>query len=475
MNRNLYQLGIFLFAVSVVCGLLQSILHFLLGGHMYYLQPFANWFLVATAISFLSTLILLKYFQDKQYRIAFRAGAVFTLVAITHSTFVYVILILVARQLQGFVLYGLFILLVTGSIFALTLIFSKAGEKPWLKAAGILILILYAFLGSAIAWGTIIGNVSLGGKMQTIEQWFSMVANAIPLLFIANFAQELRRLPVTTEGARSPDRKEQLLIGAGLISVVIVIILGINFTREGYWAFHWNKVGPEQSKTLAKSFETRAHVNSRGDTLHYLLMVPLDYDSSKQYPLVICLHGGPVPKRSRALQFEVPEPAPTLSDYKNRQKFPAFIFVPQAPPGHTWGGLSHLPSVDSLVFETTDELEHEFNIDVKRRYVVGGSMGGYGAWHFIGTRPEMFAGAIPFCGVGDPALAKQMVGTPVWAFHGDVDRNVPVSGSREIIEAIKNEGGNPRYTEFPNVGHNVWPAIKETPGVLDWLFAQKRN
>lgn len=55
------------------------------------------------------------------------------------------------------------------------------------------------------------------------------------------------------------------------------------------------------------------------------------------------------------------------------------------------------------------------------------------------------------------------------------DRNVAVSGSRKMIAAIKKAGGNPRYSEFEDVGHNVWPAISETPGVLDWLFAQKRN
>jgi predicted peptidase len=68
-----------------------------------------------------------------------------------------------------------------------------------------------------------------------------------------------------------------------------------------------------------------------------------------------------------------------------------------------------------------------------------------------------------------------MVNIPIWAFHGSVDRNVAVGGSRTMIEAIKKAGGDPRYTEFAGVGHNVWPEISETPGVLDWLFSQKRK
>lgn len=141
----------------------------------------------------------------------------------------------------------------------------------------------------------------------------------------------------------------------------------------------------------------------------------------------------------------------------------------------SWGGVPHFPAADSLVFESLQALEKEFAIDEKRRYVAEGSGGGHGSWHFIGTRPQMFAAAIPFCGIGNPKLAPNMVDVPVWVFHGSKDRNVPVSGSRQMVEAIKKAGGHPRYTEFADVGHHVWPHIEETPGVLDWLFAQKRD
>jgi hypothetical protein len=44
-----------------------------------------------------------------------------------------------------------------------------------------------------------------------------------------------------------------------------------------------------------------------------------------------------------------------------------------------------------------------------------------------------------------------------------------------MVESIKTAGGNPRYNEFPDVGHNVWPHVMDTPGLLNWLFAQKRD
>jgi len=35
-------------------------------------------------------------------------------------------------------------------------------------------------------------------------------------------------------------------------------------------------------------------------------------------------------------------------------------------------------------------------------------------------------------------------------------------------------GGDPLYTESPDRGHS-WGIVEDTPGVLDWLFNQKRD
>jgi hypothetical protein len=43
-----------------------------------------------------------------------------------------------------------------------------------------------------------------------------------------------------------------------------------------------------------------------------------------------------------------------------------------------------------------------------------------------------------------------------------------------MIEALRSAGGQPQYTEFPDAGHNIGKMVSETPGLLDWLFAQRR-
>ena len=82
---------------------------------------------------------------------------------------------------------------------------------------------------------------------------------------------------------------------------------------------------------------------------------------------------------------------------------------------------------------------------------------------------------IPICGGGSPAYGKRLVDIPLWAFHGAKDRNVPVSGSRGIIEVIRQNGGDPKYTEFPELAHDIGNAILHTEGVWDWLFAQQKE
>jgi predicted peptidase len=121
------------------------------------------------------------------------------------------------------------------------------------------------------------------------------------------------------------------------------------------------------------------------------------------------------------------------------------------------------------------ELRSRYKIDSKRQYVVGVSMGGFGAWDIIGRYPKTFAAAMPMCGGGYPLRASRLKNVAIWAFHGKADESVPPSRSREMVEAAKKSGAKVKYTEYKGVGHEVWePAFKE-PKFLSWLFSQKRK
>jgi predicted peptidase len=114
-------------------------------------------------------------------------------------------------------------------------------------------------------------------------------------------------------------------------------------------------------------------------------------------------------------------------------------------------------------------------VNDNRVYITGLSMGGYGTWDALARRPNFFAAALPICGGGDPKTVARFVNVPIWCFHGDKDEAVRVQRSREMIEALKNAGGEPKYTEYAGVGHNSWTQTYANPAVFEWLFTQLRR
>jgi len=115
-------------------------------------------------------------------------------------------------------------------------------------------------------------------------------------------------------------------------------------------------------------------------------------------------------------------------------------------------------------------------IDKRRVYLTGLSMGGFGSWELAMRRPNLFAAVAPVCGGGDETQAARLKNIPIWAAHGDADTVVWPVRTRAMVDAIKKNGGNVEYTEYPGVGHNSWtPFYSDPEGVIPWLFRQVKK
>ncbi|HKZ36739.1 MAG TPA: hypothetical protein VJ184_03745 [Chryseolinea sp.] len=465
MNKTFYGYGIFFLVLTLACGIFQSILYLRLDNQIFIQQSFANWFLVTNIIGLTGSLLMLKYYHYRKYRFTFITAVLVT--ALTFCQFFVLYVIIVARELQNFYIPIAFLVLAAGIAYAISLIFSDAGKRPWLKAAGIFILIISLVLVSAGITSMVSQDISTKLTMQKILQWASVGYTLIPICFVLNFLSELKTTQKEQETIKLSKFQEGFLSLLGLTGFVLAIFLGGMLSNQSNSFLSWQKQNFEFGQdVLAKDYEARTFVNAKGDTMRYQFMKPLDYDPQKKYPLVLCLHHGGTHGTDNVSQLGA-DPAPFLSS--NINKYPAFYLMPQCPQGLGWA------NIDAAIFEIIQELEDEFEIDEKRRYVMGISGGGYGSWHFISARPEMFAAAIPICGGGDPKFVSKIANVPVWAFHGEEDKLVPVRFSREMIDGMKREGGNPKYTEFPDAGHNIWGQVVTTPGLMDWLFAQTQE
>lgn len=224
-------------------------------------------------------------------------------------------------------------------------------------------------------------------------------------------------------------------------------------------------------------------------TLNYRLYVPADYDPNIDYPVVLFLHG----YGERGSGNDVQLGCGMMKAFFSKgyyQEHPCIIVAPQCPDTTQWAvqgytgsyTISDTPSTNTfteaiqLCKAAVDQTIADYSVDTDRLYVTGLSMGGYGTWNIITHYPDYFAAAMPICGGGDPSKADRLVDLPIWAFHGDADPTVPVSGTRDMYNAITAAGGtNIQYTEWMGADHFTWTPTYVRSDVWNWMFNQSKS
>jgi predicted peptidase len=208
----------------------------------------------------------------------------------------------------------------------------------------------------------------------------------------------------------------------------------------------------------------------------YRLFVPAGYDKANKYPLAIWLHGagGAGGDNLRQISNDNYYGPHLWAAQETQAKYPSFVLVPQTTGAWALADPKRLSEEETMTLALIESLEKEFSIDSRRIYLSGQSNGGNGTWDLLIKRPAVFAAGVPLCGGGNPALAARIASIPIWAFHGAKDDVIPVTYSRNMIRQIRLEGGSPKYTEYPDVGHDVWLHALKEPELVDWLFSQHR-
>ncbi len=236
------------------------------------------------------------------------------------------------------------------------------------------------------------------------------------------------------------------------------------------------------AQKVEDSFEAKSF--SDGDfSLNYRIYIPSEIKPGETVPLVLLLHGAG--ERGDNNLSQLVNGAGSIFRYSRHHKIPAIIIAPQCPAGMQWvdvpwNGDSHvMPKEPSKPMHATMQLLAEsiknLPVDRSRIYVTGLSMGGFGTWDIIQRNPELFAAAIPVCGGGDQAEAAQLKDLPIWVFHGAEDTAVKTQRSRDMVDAVKKNGGTHiQYTEYPGVAHFSWKQTYANPEVLKWLFEQRK-
>ncbi len=239
----------------------------------------------------------------------------------------------------------------------------------------------------------------------------------------------------------------------------------------------------EPSTDPLNLFEPREYVAEDGESLKYRLLKPASFNPDQKYPLVVFLHGAG--ERGDDNSAQLVHGMAAFCTAEHRQQFPCYVLAPQCPEGQKWSDVNWFTDKPTypekisrpldLTLQVVDEMLANAAVDRNRVYIAGLSMGGYGTWDALSRRPELFAAAIPICGGGSVETVTAFQEVPLWCFHGASDNVVSVERSREMIAALKAAGGQPRYTEYPGVGHDSWTRTFADEETFQWLFAQKRK
>jgi len=233
-----------------------------------------------------------------------------------------------------------------------------------------------------------------------------------------------------------------------------------------------------------------AQLTQGNDTLKYRILYPRNFDKAQKYPLILFLHGAGERGDDNVGQL-VHGGKLFATDYLQK-RHPAVVIFPQCPSDDYWAqvdvdrgsspiGLNFQygkgpTKALGLVMQLLENTLTEPYVDPDRVYLMGLSMGGMGTFELLARKPDTFAAAIPICGGGDPkSVSSYAKKTALWAIHGARDNVVDPALSLEMVTALLEAGGFPRFSLYEFADHNSWDPAFADPGLLPWLFSHKRG
>lgn len=212
-------------------------------------------------------------------------------------------------------------------------------------------------------------------------------------------------------------------------------------------------------------------------------------EDGPEFPLLVFLHGAGEKGNSAAdpakLELVLRNGPPR--HIKRNEWGPAYPMVVASPQCHDGGWNA------DKIHEFIEYLTEKYQINKKRIYVTGLSMGGYGTFSYVGNygNDSYAAACVPICGGGSTGKAESFLDIPTWAFHGDADGTVSVNNSIKMIDAINalNPLLKAKLTIYPGVGHNSWSMTYDgtgmgtesndydafNQGIYDWMFEYQKE
>lgn len=183
----------------------------------------------------------------------------------------------------------------------------------------------------------------------------------------------------------------------------------------------------------------------------YLVYVPRSYDPSRPAPVVVFLHGAILARDS--FQYKEPtianEPIFSVADALN-----TIVIFPFGRSDLRWSGQS--PVYENIV-KMIGQTGERYNVDKKKVYIGGISMGGIATFWFIDHHPELFAGFYTFSAMprlDEPIRFGNITRSrPLYSMNAKDDQGFSFGEVHGIYEQHKSEAPGWHFESVESGGH----------------------
>ena len=211
-----------------------------------------------------------------------------------------------------------------------------------------------------------------------------------------------------------------------------------------------------------------SYSKSSDNKLGYWLYMPKNNTKRQKKTLLIYLHGGGshgngTSQLSRINNYAFPLFA------KKGIDMPFIMVAPQSPLDANFASSNMVKNVKELI----DNICQNYNVDVNKIVISGGSLGAKGVYAMVSNYKGFFAGALIGSGVLDTDVSmSDMTSLPVLYVHGISD-SISISSVEKRVDQINSLGGNAKIIRA-NGGHEITETALKEKYIFDWIINQSK-
>ena len=71
-------------------------------------------------------------------------------------------------------------------------------------------------------------------------------------------------------------------------------------------------------------------------------------------------------------------------------------------------------------------------------------------------------------------MVETLKDIPTWVFHGEVDKKVKLQRSKEMVEAMKEVGSDPKFSILKGQGHGIQKVYSDQT-IYEWLLSHQKK